>query len=112
MIILQHSPGPWSVVNNDHYFEVHDGSGKQIGDACASLFEGDDETVRNWGRCEANARMMAASFEMVAALKALLPEVDAEIEQRQSGGNAEDWEGLKAISDAGHSAIAKAEGRS
>ncbi|TPL40653.1 hypothetical protein [Mesorhizobium sp. B2-4-6] len=48
---------------------------------------------------------------LLAALKALLPEVDAEIEQRQSSGDVEYWQGLKALSDAGHAAIAMAEAR-
>jgi hypothetical protein len=61
--------------------------------------------------CEANASLIAAAPEMLAALKALLPEVDAEVEQRQTSGNDEYWQGLKALSDTGHAAIAKAEGR-
>lgn len=49
--------------------------------------------------------------DMLAALSALLPEIDSEIEQRQTSGNDEYWQGLKALSDAGHAAVAKAEGR-
>lgn len=60
---------------------------------------------------EANTRAKNLTYRLSAmmdALKALLPEVDAEIEQRQSSGNDEYWLGLKALSDAAHAAIAKA----
>lgn len=59
----------------------------------------------------ASSPIERAAPDMLAALKALLPEVDSEIEQRQTSGNDEYWEDLKALSDAGHAAVAKAEGR-
>jgi len=52
--------------------------------------------------------LFTGARDLADALKALLPEVDAEIEQRQSGGLAEDWQSLKALSDAGHKALAQA----
>lgn len=57
------------------------------------------------------ARIIAAAPNVFAALKALLPEIDAEVEQRQTSGNDEYWQGLKALSDAAHAAVRKAEGR-
>lgn len=47
---------------------------------------------------------------LLSALERLLPEVDAEIDQRRHSGNDEDWRALKALSDLGHSAVAKAKG--
>lgn len=47
---------------------------------------------------------------LMAALTDALVEIDAEIEQRQYSGSDENWAGLKAISDRGHVAIAKAKG--
>lgn len=54
------------------------------------------------------ARVIAAAPDAIAALKSLLPEIDAEIEQRRTSGNDEDWHGLKVLADAGHAAVAKA----
>lgn len=52
--------------------------------------------------------MLNTHGELLAALKGLLPSVDAEIEQRKSGGNAEDWQALAALSNAAHAAVRKA----
>ncbi|TRO96749.1 hypothetical protein FKB34_01910 [Glycocaulis profundi] len=41
--------------------------------------------------------------------RAALAEIDQEIEQRQTSGLDEYWQGLKAISDQGHAALRKAE---
>ncbi|RWM29423.1 hypothetical protein [Mesorhizobium sp.] len=56
------------------------------------------------------ARLLTAAPGLLVALKALLPEVDDEIEQRLHGGNAENWQRLKALSDRAHAAVAGAEG--
>lgn len=64
----------------------------------------EERAVAGWNR-------RAHDADMLAALSALLPEIDAEIEQRQTSGNDEYWQGLKALSDAGHAAVAQAEGR-
>lgn len=61
---------------------------------------------------QAIAFVAAVTAGTLAALKALLPEIDSEIEQRQTSGNDEYWEDLKALSDAAHAAVARAEGRS
>jgi hypothetical protein len=55
-------------------------------------------------------RMLNAARKLVAVLQKLLPEIDSEIEQRQHGGNDEDWAGLKALSDEAHSVVREAAG--
>lgn len=51
-----------------------------------------------------DGRMLRSSYKLLAALNTLLPEIDAEIEQRRHGGNDEDWKELKRLSDEAHSA--------
>lgn len=72
------------------------------------LQEGIDDMLAG---LRAAIRREQARPDLLSALKALLPEVDAEIEQRKIGGIAEYWQELKALSDAGHAAVTKAEGR-
>lgn len=55
--------------------------------------------------------MFAAAPDLLSALKALLPEVDAEIERRRTSGDDQYWSDLQPLSDAAHAALAKAEGR-
>lgn len=101
----KHTPGPWE----------HRGltmiSGRNV-DGCmftlANVTPAGD--LHNAAECAANARLIAAAPELLAALRALLPDVDHEIEQRKHGGNDEDWQELDALSRAAHAAIAKAEG--
>jgi hypothetical protein len=57
---------------------------------------------------EEDGRMLRASHKLLAALNTLLPEIDAEIEQRRHGGNDEDWKELKRLSDEAHSAAREA----
>jgi hypothetical protein len=87
----------------------HDGAGHvylvdETGRKVGTLWGPPDLKVRN-------ADLFAAASDMLAALQAMLPEVDEEIEQRKHGGNDEYWQGLQALSDAGHAAVRKAEGR-
>lgn len=65
-------------------------------------------SVPGYGCGPANAALIAAAPELLAALQGLLPEVDSEIDQRKYGGNCEDWAQLEALSNAAHAAIAKA----
>lgn len=60
---------------------------------------------------EANINLIAAAPDLLAALKALVPEIEEEIVQRQVSGNDEEWRNLSDLSDAAVLAIAKAEGR-
>lgn len=48
--------------------------------------------------------------KLIAVLKKLLPEIDSEIEQRQTGGNDEDWMALKNLSDEAHAVLREATG--
>jgi hypothetical protein len=50
------------------------------------------------------------SSVIVDMLKKLLVEIDSEIEQRQTGGNGEDWAKLLHLSDEAHAAIRDANG--
>jgi hypothetical protein len=60
--------------------------------------------------CDLVDHVADAAPDLLAALVALLPEIDSEIEQRQHGGNDEDWASLQKLSDAGHAAVRKARG--
>ena len=69
------TPGPWRAFRNHVYWEIRTASaeweGQQIGDACASghMFRR-GERVADHG--EANARLMAAAPELLAALLDLI----------------------------------------
>lgn len=97
--------GPWSAVRNEHYWEIRSDHHGQIGDACASKY------IHVGGKClpeseteiiaAANARLMAASPDLLEALKATLEEierVEADVEYKLPCG------------DKARAAIAKAEG--
>jgi hypothetical protein len=94
---MTHTSGPW-LVDNRRADIVRSASGTVI-----AVFDN--------GNKEANAALGAAAPDLLDALKGLLPEVDAEIEQRQHSGNDEYWQGLKKLSDAAHFAVIKAEAR-
>ena len=47
---------------------------------------------------------------LVAIVTKLLHEIDYEIQQRQHGGNNEDWGVLKRLSDEAHDAVREASG--
>lgn len=49
--------------------------------------------------------MTAAVSELLSCLRACLVQIDQEIEQRQCGGNDEDWAQLSALSDRSHAAV-------
>lgn len=53
----------------------------------------------------------AAAPKLLFVVKDLVAAIDQEIEQRQHGGNDEDWVELKALSDQAHAVISKVEGR-
>jgi len=104
MAEMKHTPGPWSLSEKYHSVNVRAVDGPYVADCNASAAIG-------WETKQANARLIAAAPDMKAALLPLLEAVDEEIEQRKSSGNDEYWQGLQALSDARHAAIAKAEGR-
>jgi hypothetical protein len=55
-------------------------------------------------------RLLNTSRKLLTALSAILPEIDAEIEQRQHGGNDEDWAALQRLSDEAHATVREANG--
>src|SRR5690606_34999824 len=103
-----HTPGPWEVgydINTPN-------PGLNYNRTVTRRWHNSDrEVVANGVLFEANAHLIAAAPDMKAALLPLLEVVDEEIEQRKFSGNDEYWQRLQALSDAGHAAIAKAEGR-
>ncbi len=107
------TPGPWVVVNGNRGPRQAAAwictIGNNPGDPAvfSTVLDGDKFV---FGDKAADAHLIAAAPDMLAALKALLPEVDAEIDQRQTSGIDEYWRGLKALSDACHAAVRKAEG--
>jgi hypothetical protein len=62
----------------------------------------------DFAACAADARDLA-SAELLACLKEILAEIDEEIRQRQTSGNAEKWDDLQQKSDHAHAVIRKAE---
>ena len=102
-----HTAGPWTIRD----YKTKDGGiwidgGFKRNRSCGTV-----ALVYPLSDQEANAALISAAIDLKAALAALLPEIDAEIEQRQTSGNDEYWEGLKALSDAGHAALALSESR-
>jgi hypothetical protein len=57
-----------------------------------------------------DGRMLRVSEKLLATVRKLLPEIDAEVEQREHGGNAEDWNALKCLSDEAHAVVREATG--
>ena len=71
-----HTPGPWAAVNNnDMYWQINDAEGRQLVDALASWFlrnsTNKPEEEEDWATSEANARLIAAAPELLAALRDL-----------------------------------------
>ena len=64
------TPGPWTAVNNGHYWQINSKQIGQVGDACASNTDcnGDKKTPHI---AKANASLMAAAPEMYDKLKEL-----------------------------------------
>lgn len=90
---MTHTPGPWKVADR-FYILMDDDVACEVAKVCDENI--DDDMV---GQCDADARLIAAAPEMLAALKYMVENAEAE-----------GWSGLM-ISDA-VAAIAKAEGRS
>ena len=55
-------------------------------------------------------RFLTAGTRLIQMLNRLLCEIDSEIEQRQHGGNGEDFVELKALSDEAHEMMQEAKG--
>ena len=98
----KHTPGPWKAIRNNAYWEVvpqnrGPNAPYTIGNVCAS-----DPDAPDRGLQEANARLIAAAPEMLAALKSV-----AEWVNNPFDGNAPS---INVIRKNINAAIAKAEG--
>ena len=93
MTNTQHTPGPWDVsdVQRDREFLIHNGA--------------TDIAVTYWalGDCAANARLIAAAPELLAALEEFCRECDGYLD----GNDGSPWGTLLK----GRAAIAKATGK-
>lgn len=106
----KHTPGPWTFLEDGDAEALHNcrplticSPGK---DDLAEVFSDEDSTVAiPREQAIANARLIAAAPALAAALLALLPEVDSEIEQRKHSGNADDWKALERLSNDAHAAL-------
>lgn len=104
----EHTQGPWHIVlyGDGNSRVIHSDENTRV---CfmASALDGDNAAAL---RINANAHLIAAAPDLLAALEGLLPELDIEIEARQLGGNAEDWADIERLTDAARAAIARAKG--
>ena len=107
------TPGPWTATHNGHYWKIDSDTHGQIGDACSSniIYIGGKELSPDQARpiAAANARLIAAAPDMLAALKATL--AFAEVLEKRSGRGVSSRRG-GAIFAKARAAIAKAEAAS
>lgn len=75
-------PTPWELHPDERgYLNIHHPSEDgRTGDLVATVYQD-----------EAHANLIKNAPRLLTAIKALIPFVLAEIEQRQTGGNDEDW---------------------
>lgn len=103
----KHTPGPWALDHGDDVERGHVGISSKSHSLLAQVvwkFEDDDRSPR----CEANAHLIAAAPDLLAALKNLLARFESEIQSEYSG-TSQLAERL-AEADPARAAIAKAEG--
>lgn len=97
---IKHTPGPWFAVDNGNFWEVRTEDsrfgGEQIGDSCASnhIDEGDGYET---GLAKANALVMAASAELLEALKEAIETIKFLSTRDNSWGEQIVCEDLQAI---------------
>jgi hypothetical protein len=107
----KHTAGPWFPIRNEHYWEVRTGNerfaGEQIGDACSSQY------LINGENGEANARVMAAAPDLLAACQGAMRIVSLwnGREVPEDHEHAEEMKALSMMQESFIEAIAKAEGR-
>jgi len=71
----QHTPGPWKI-NKKYSFSVEtlsDGQGINIIAECS-----DPDGIRSAGEDSANAKLIAAAPDLLAALEAMIAKIDAD----------------------------------
>ncbi len=101
----QHTPGPWRVSESD---TVVGPSGNVVAECCGYSVQATDAAQRKQGGREANARLIAAAPDLLAALRSLFE--NCAMIHSQWGDNDNKKEADAAIASA-RAAIAKAEGR-
>ncbi len=83
---------------------------KELGDYRVCMIDCDDETVSESDH-EANARLIMAAPDLLAALEAIIPDLEGNIDGALDGGADKMWlEGANNRLNAARNAIAKAEG--
>lgn len=100
----QHTKGPWRFT--DDFIGVWDADARRIAnlDSDGSPYIGLDETL-------ANAALIAAAPDLLAALEAVIDDLDSGIQDAQDNGASETWiAAAKKRLRAARAAIAKAKG--
>lgn len=68
--MTKHTPGPWEALFNGHYWQFGDSESFQIGDVCASQYDGEHTKENpNYDLAKANAHLIAAAPDLLEALK-------------------------------------------
>jgi hypothetical protein len=96
----KHTPGPWSIA--EYRREVVFGPDDVLVASCCHAYKTRQE-------CEANARLIAASAELLAACKELVGDIEAAYSTNMDDLQAE-WPDLVETFDNAKAAIAKATG--
>ena len=99
----QHTPGPWTIDSEGNLYGNIGIIRPYIGNLCDDY---NDE------QSKANARLIAAAPELLAALKCALADLEGSLQaHEQMDRLAHDWDAHKQSIDEASAAIAKAEGR-
>ncbi len=109
------TPGPWSVRSKYGQTWIHAGKGKrftQVADVSAIEIDTGEEVGADHEQIQANARLLAAAPELLAALIALADKVDATSDCDHKRFSCAEVGCIGAQVKAARAAIAKAGGRS
>jgi hypothetical protein len=87
--------------DEDNVIIYHPSNGLNLG--ICEVFEG-------MGANKDKVPLIKATPKLLRCVSKLLSQIDSEIEQRQHGGNGEDWADLKALSDEAHAVVREAAG--
>jgi len=98
----QHTPVPWAIRQHEKGFVVYYTDG-EIRSNTAQCY--DNTVAEEHGTAEANARLIAAAPELLAALKSLIGSVS---EHKEHYYDTADWEDAQDRVETAKAAIAKA----
>lgn len=104
---MKHTPGPWFIEHDASQFENHAAISAKTHGMLAHVvwkMEDDDQTPE----CEANARLIAAAPDLLAALR----EISADYADRFDLESPSTNPGIKIVIEQARAAIAKATGES